>query len=137
MKVILLVVVQRPVFTNISWPPWVRFSPRGELGPRGELCPLGRLFTPSFTPRGEQYLIFKDEQSGDNFNPRGQSSPLGANFIPWGKISPLGLKSKTGLATSVPSSLGYPRNRRLYSRLVGSRQQKHRRIHLRVARFSC
>jgi hypothetical protein len=42
------------------------------LAPRGELCPLGVKFTPSFTPRGEQSLLFRRmEGRTENFTPRG------------------------------------------------------------------
>jgi hypothetical protein len=43
----------RTVFNNTSWPLGVKFAPRGELRP------LGVLYTPSFFPRGEHYLMFK------------------------------------------------------------------------------
>jgi hypothetical protein len=45
------------------------------LAPRGGFCPLGEMFTPSFTPRGEYYQEWRNEQRisppGDNFTPRG------------------------------------------------------------------
>jgi hypothetical protein len=69
-------------------------SPLGvNLAPRGEICPLGVKFTPSFTPRGEHYLLFKRmEGRTENFTPRGQihpwvtNSPLGSKFAPRGEV---------------------------------------------------
>jgi hypothetical protein len=44
----------------------------GPLAPRGEICHLGGMFTPSFTPRGEQSLLFRRmEGQTDNFTPKG------------------------------------------------------------------
>jgi hypothetical protein len=42
------------------------------LAPRGEICFLGGMFIPSFTPRGEDSLLFRRMEGWtDNFNPRG------------------------------------------------------------------
>jgi hypothetical protein len=63
------------------------FAPGVELGPWGELCILGGMFTPSFTPRSEDSLLFRKMEGqtegldplGDKFTPRGKS----LTFIPW------------------------------------------------------
>jgi hypothetical protein len=40
--------------------------------PRDEICPLGVKFTPSFSPRGEHFLLFRRmEGRTENFTPRG------------------------------------------------------------------
>jgi hypothetical protein len=53
------------------------------------------MFTPSFTPRGEHLhvTVKKNEGAnrefhpyGDNFTPRGHSSPLGSKFAPRGEV---------------------------------------------------
>jgi hypothetical protein len=59
------------------------------LAPRVEICPLGGIFTLSFTPRGEQSLLFRRmEGRTENFTPRGQNSPLGDNHAPEVKVYP-------------------------------------------------
>jgi hypothetical protein len=59
--------------------------------PRGWFCPLGEMFTPSFSPMGEHFLLFRRmEGRTENFTPRGQSSLLGENFALGGKTLPLG-----------------------------------------------
>jgi hypothetical protein len=54
-------------------------GPQGEtsslgvnLAHRGEICPLGVMFTPSFTPMGKQFVLFRRmEGRTKNFTPRG------------------------------------------------------------------
>jgi hypothetical protein len=61
------------------------------LAPRGEVCPLGEMFTPSFTPRREHYLLFlRMEGWIENFIPRGKNSPLGTTSPLWSKFAPRG-----------------------------------------------
>jgi hypothetical protein len=43
------------------------------LAPRGKICSLGGMFTASFTPRGEQSLLFTRME----FTPQGITSPQG------------------------------------------------------------
>jgi hypothetical protein len=57
--------------------------------------PLGGIFTPSFTPMGEHYLICTrmvgtTSPLGDKVHLWGQSSPLVTNFAPRGQSLPLG-----------------------------------------------
>jgi hypothetical protein len=65
------------------------------LAPREELCPLGEMFTPSFTPRGEHFLLFR-RMEGRTENlispPQGIMSPQGTKFSPWGQLCPFGIK---------------------------------------------
>jgi hypothetical protein len=83
------VVVVNSKFRWISRGP-ILTSPRGmNLVPRGELGPLGRMFTPSFTPRGEHSLLFRRmEGRTENFALRGQTLPLGDNFAHGVKVCP-------------------------------------------------
>jgi hypothetical protein len=74
--------------------------------PMGEICPLGGMLAPSFTPRGEHFLLLrrmvgrteKLTPPRDNFThgPRGQNSPLGTT-------SPLGAKLRRSLC-SLPTT---------------------------------
>jgi hypothetical protein len=77
-----------PTLRNIT-PKWRHFVQTGHTGygalqtidnflkgwtwpPGGDFCPLGVMFTPSFTPRGEHYLLFRRmEGRTENFTPRG------------------------------------------------------------------
>jgi hypothetical protein len=59
------------------------------LDPKDEVCPLGGMFTPSFTPRVDHYLLFRRMEGrtenftpGYNFTLRGENSLLGDNFAP-------------------------------------------------------
>jgi hypothetical protein len=53
------------------------------LAPRGWLCPLGILFIPSFTPRGEQSLMFRImKRLTEGLHPWGITSLLGDIFYP-------------------------------------------------------
>jgi hypothetical protein len=61
-------------------------------GPSGELCPLGGMFTPSFTPRGEHSLFFKELRGKQIISPRGNNFTPGGQLHPWGTTSPLGVK---------------------------------------------
>jgi hypothetical protein len=65
------------------------------LAPRGNICSLGGMFTASFTPRGEQSLLFTRME----FTPQGITSPQGGlnsllvdNFAPGGQLRPWGSK---------------------------------------------
>jgi hypothetical protein len=71
---------------NFTPGPQKRTSPLGEnLAPRGDICPLlGGMFTPSFTPRGEHYTIYKNGGANREFHPQGITSPQGDKFHPWG-----------------------------------------------------
>jgi hypothetical protein len=86
----------------------VKFSPWGELGtqgwiwfPRGIVHPFRDCSPLHLPPRVNTHQCLEEWRvRGDNFTPRGKSSPLGANFIPGGPIS-----FKTGLLSS-PRNVG-------------------------------
>jgi hypothetical protein len=75
--------------TTLVAPPPQGLFPRPELGPRDELCSLGRLFTPSFTPRGEPSLMFRRMKGPtESLHHWGiYSHPYGENFTPGGKLT--------------------------------------------------
>jgi hypothetical protein len=77
----------RPAFNKMSLPLGLKIALQG------------RIVTPSFAPRGEHSLLFKERrgEESDNFTPRGQCSPLWANITRRGKILLLGAKLKTDL----------------------------------------
>jgi hypothetical protein len=70
--------LQALVLTTLFLPPGVILAPGVNLAPRGELCHLGVLFTPSFTPRDEQYVMFRrTEGQTEGLHPWVITSPLG------------------------------------------------------------
>jgi hypothetical protein len=72
---------QRPVFSNMSWSPGLNFVPSGEFSPLRSLPGVNTPYS-SEEPRGEQRIFATRE----NYDPRGQISPLVANFTPVGCI---------------------------------------------------
>jgi hypothetical protein len=88
---------RRLLLTHVL-PLGVNLAPRVKFSPRGN-------FTPTFTPRGEYYLLFRRmEGGGQRISPRGytfissgQNSPLGVNFAPGGHSLPLGAKLRISL----------------------------------------
>jgi hypothetical protein len=91
------------VFNMVCLPGWT-WPPGVNLVTRVELFPLWGMLTPSLTPRGEHSLLFRRLEGqtenftpGDNFTPRGQSSPLGDNLPPGGQSLPIGAKLRMGL----------------------------------------
>jgi hypothetical protein len=57
---------------------------------------LGGMFIPSFTPRGEQSLLFRRMEgrtdnftAGDKIHPWGTTTPLGSKFAPRGELRTL------------------------------------------------
>jgi hypothetical protein len=57
------------------------------LTPRGEVCPPGGMFTPSFIPRGEHFLLFRRmEGQTEHFTPRGLIHPQGTKCTPGGEV---------------------------------------------------
>jgi hypothetical protein len=83
------------------------FEPRGgNSAPRGELWSLGGLFTPSFTPKDEHYLLFrKAEVRTESLHPYGITSSLGENFPPRKQIWPLGPTSPVDHISSLGTKL--------------------------------
>jgi hypothetical protein len=52
------------------------------------VCPLWGMFTPSFTNKGDQFLLFR--RMDRKFHPHGITSPLRDCFAPGGQCLPLG-----------------------------------------------
>jgi hypothetical protein len=83
---------------NFTPGPQGRTSPLGvNLALRGEICPLGGMFTPSFTPRGKHYLLFRRMEGQTEFHPQGTKFTPGGQLRPWGLSLAQGVKLRLGL----------------------------------------
>jgi hypothetical protein len=93
------------MWADLRRPPWARSVSCNALYEQRAIfnftpshqgfCPLGRMFTPSLTPRGKHYLLFRlmewrteNFTSRDNFTPSlwGTTLPLGPKFARRGEV---------------------------------------------------
>jgi hypothetical protein len=89
---------------HAPWGPFLNLPLGVNLAPMGEICPLGRMFTPSFTPKGDHSLLFR-VMEGRTYNfiprellhPQGTKFNLGGQLRPWGQSLPPGAKLRMGL----------------------------------------